>query len=242
MYEERAYRAYCSTSLKEFQIVNQESDLSIYYSDKIDNVALYLEAARGIIKNQIVTEDGFQSSLIPLLPHEKDADLIKHMKKCAMTCEVGPMASVAGAVAQHLADQLGPINSDLIIENGGDVFIKTTEIRNILIHAGDSQLSNLLSIEIHPEKSPLGICTSSGKMGHSLSFGNSDAVVVISHDILLADALATAIGNVIQSTSDIDKGLSIAKSIKNIIGIVIIIDNTIGVWGDITLNKTRGEL
>lgn len=242
MYEERAYRTYCSTSLKEFQIVDQESDLSIFYSDKIENVDLVLEGARKIIKDQIETEKEFQSSLLPLLPLENDADLIKHMKKCSMTCGVGPMASVAGAVAQYLADQLGPSNSDLIIENGGDVFIKTTVVRNILIHAGDSKLSDLLSIEIEPDQSPIGICTSSGKMGHSLSFGQADAVVVVSHDILLADSLATAIGNIMQSASDINKGLSIARKIKNIIGIVIIIDNTVGVWGDITLNKTRGEL
>ncbi len=242
MYEERVYRAYCSNALHEYQTINQESDLSIYYNETIDRIDILLNDSRKIIEDHIEKEKVFLTTLLPLATHENDHDLIKHMKLSSAKCGVGPMASVAGAVAQQLANQLSPLNSDLIIENGGDVFIKTSIKRNILIHAGESKLSDVLSIEVDPEISPVGICTSSGKMGHSLSFGNSDAVVVVSQDILLADSAATAIANIIQSASDIEKGLSLARSIGNIIGTVIIIDNTIGVWGDITLNKTRGEL
>ncbi|MEA3422314.1 MAG: UPF0280 family protein, partial [Bacillota bacterium] len=126
-------------------------------------------------------------------------------------------------------------NTDLIIENGGDIFIKTSKERHILIHAGDSQLSDQISIKITPEMTPIGVCTSSGKLGHSLSFGKADAVVVVAKDILYADAAATAICNIIKTPRDIERGLGIAKESKKIEGIVIILDDSIGIWGNIVL-------
>jgi ApbE superfamily uncharacterized protein (UPF0280 family) len=88
-----------------------------------------------------------------------------------------------------------------------------------------------------PDKTPLGICTSSGTVGHSLSFGRADAVVIVSKDTFLSDAVATATGNVVKDESHIEKGIEFASSIDGVDGVLIIVGESLGAWGDIKLVK-----
>ena len=103
------------------------------------------------------------------------------------------------------------------------------------MHAGASRFTNKIGIKIDPRQTPCGICTSSATVGHSLSFGKADAVVVLSPSASLADCCATALCNSIASKDDIDNAISRGKSIKNIKGILVIIDDTLGAWGDMKL-------
>ena len=86
---------------------------------------------------------------------------------------------------------------------------------------------------------PLGVSTSSGTVGHSLSFGKADAVVVVADDAILSDAVATGIGNLVITAADISPGIERARSIPGVRGIVIIKGEEMGVWGDVKLRRTE---
>ncbi len=147
------------------------------------------------------------------------------------------MASVAGAIAEFVGKELLEFSDEIIIENGGDIFIKTTKPRTIGIYAGKSILSGKIGIEINPDETPLGVCTSSGTVGHSLSFGKADAVVVISKSTPLADACATASANIIVNENDLPKAIEFAQKIKGIQGIIAIKNEKLALWGKIKLKK-----
>jgi len=158
------------------------------------------------------------------------------MAKAGKKVGVGPMAAVAGAIAEFVGRDLLDYSPEVIIENGGDIFMKSLKVRNIGIYAGNSSFTKKITLKILPQETPLGICTSSGTVGHSLSLGNSDAVIVISPSTSLADASATAIGNLIKNESDISQGIEFAQKVKGIKGILIIKDNKMGIWGNVKIS------
>jgi hypothetical protein len=125
----------------------------------------------------------------------------------------------------------------VIIENGGDIYLATSKERKIGIYAGDSPLSLKIGIVIGPKENPLGVCTSSGTVGHSLSFGKADAVCILSKSAALADAVATAVGNVVKEKKDIEYGLELAREIEGVLGVLIIVGEKMGVWGNVTLTQ-----
>ena len=157
------------------------------------------------------------------------------MAKAANLANVGPMAAVAGAIAQYLGKYL--LNKgmkEVIIENGGDIFLKTRKVRYVSIYAGKSRaFNNKLFLKIGPQASGLGICASSGTVGHSLSFGKADTLVIIAKNASLADAAATACANIIQTKADFGKAIELARKIKGVAGIIIIINSNMACWGEI---------
>ena len=118
--------------------------------------------------------------------------------------------------------------------------MKSEGKRVVGIYAGDSPLSGKIGLEIDTKDTSLGICTSSGTVGHSLSYGKADAVVVTALSTALADAAATAIGNKVKTAEDITEAIEFGGSISEIKGLVIIKDDAIGVRGDIKLCQTSG--
>jgi len=124
------------------------------------------------------------------------------------------------------------------VENGGDIYLKTLEKRVVGIYAGQSPLTGKIGLEINGEDTPLGICTSSGTVGHSLSYGKADAVVVLSQSATLADAAATAIGNLIKQSSDIPSGIEFARGTEGLKGLLIIKDDKVGLWGEVKICQT----
>jgi ApbE superfamily uncharacterized protein (UPF0280 family) len=158
------------------------------------------------------------------------------MAKAAEKANVGPMAAVAGAFAEFVGLDLLKYSPEVIVENGGDIFLKSTKSRLVGVYAGeDSPLTGRVALKIEPLDTPLGVCTSSGTVGHSLSFGKADAVVVLSHSTALADAAATAIGNIVKAETDVQKALDFARSVKGLVGAAVIINDKMGVWGKINL-------
>jgi ApbE superfamily uncharacterized protein (UPF0280 family) len=145
------------------------------------------------------------------------------------------MASVAGAIAELVGTGLLAFSPEIIVENGGDIYLKSLKKRLIGIYAGKSPLTGKIGLEINEADTPLGICTSSGTVGHSLSYGKADAVMVLSKSTTLADAAATAIGNLIVQPGDIPSGIEFAKGIDGLKGVIIIKDDKIGLWGDIKI-------
>jgi len=232
MYEERVYREQIkSDNLYRTVVVEQETDLLIITTNPFEEKDL-ITRYRSEVKSYIKRRPEFLG-LKPITDDEFAPPIIKHMIESSRLAGVGPMATVAGALSHYVGDAL--TCHEIMIENGGDIYLKSDEDKVISIFAGESAFSNKVGIKIKSEDTPIGICTSAGKVGHSLSYGKTDAVVVISEDTLLADATATAIGNIVKTTNDIREGLEFGKAILGILGIVIIIDDELGAWGDLEL-------
>ena len=185
--------------------------------------------------NYIEEDPIFKDSLLPIDVKENAPLIVKIMGEAAKKACVGPMAAVAGAIAEMVGKDLLTQSEEVIVENGGDIFLKTKTPRKIGIYAGESPLSGKIALTINPEDTPLGICTSSGTVGHSLSFGKADAAVIISKDTPLADAAATALGNKVKMPSDIKAAIEFAQKIEGVEGILVIIGDKMGAWGNIKL-------
>ncbi|MGZ3535016.1 MAG: UPF0280 family protein [Thermodesulfobacteriota bacterium] len=140
-------------------------------------------------------------------------------------------------MAEIVSRDLLKLSKEVIVENGGDIYMATSKERTIGIYAGNSPLSLKIGVVISPEESPLGICTSSGTVGPSLSFGRANAVCLLSKSAALADAAATAVGNIVKEKKDIELGLEKGREIKGILGALIIVEEKMGVWGNIKLTQ-----
>jgi uncharacterized protein len=235
MYEPRVYRDFTKVdNLVKFEVIEDESDLFVLAdSDLSSQVKNLLLKYRGQIIDYIKKDPQFQSTLSAYKVKSSASDIVKKMAVETAKVSVGPMASVAGAVAEFIGEDLSKFSENVIIENGGDIFVKTIKPCRIGIFAGKSKLSDKITIEISPEKTPLGVCTSSATVGPSLSFGKTDATCVIAKSATFADACATAVGNIVKKKSDIQKAIDFAKSVEGIMGVIIIIGDDIGMWGDI---------
>ena len=240
-YKERVYRNLIrDKDLVSFQIKEAESDLYIRANQDLSSYAQkVLSNFRREIEDYIKSYPLFKSTLTPYSWDEKAPEIIKSMIKATNQCGVGPMAAVAGAIAEFVGKELLNYSAEVIIENGGDIFIKTKRIRRVSIFAGESPLSHKIILKIQPQKNYIGVCTSSGTVGPSLSFGKADAVTILSDSVLLADAAATAIGNMIKTQEDIEQGLIYAQKITGVRGVVIIKDDKIGFWGEVDFTVAR---
>ena len=237
MYPPRTYRYWVKdSSLVPFNVVIKETDLLIHASSNLKRKVQKLTLKyRNILESYIEKHPSFLSSLKPLATTEKSPQIIKAMIEATAKVGIGPMASVAGAMAEFVGQELLQFTPEVIVENGGDIYLRSLKKRIIGIYAGSSPLSGRIGLEISGQDTPLGICTSSGTVGHSLSFGRADAVVVLAKSATLADAGATAIGNLIKEPADIQKGLDFAQSIEGLKGVIIIIGDKVGAWGGVKI-------
>jgi ApbE superfamily uncharacterized protein (UPF0280 family) len=157
------------------------------------------------------------------------------MTESSFLTDTGPMASVAGAVAEIVGRKLLQFSSRVIVENGGDIFLKLDRDCTVAIFAGPSPLSMKLGIRIPPASGVRGIATSSGKVGHSFSYGKADALTVLSASAVFSDGAATALANRVKEKSDLEKlPLEIGKY-PFVEGVLAIIDKELFVWGNIEL-------
>ncbi len=240
MYAPRTYRHWIKgDDLISFDVSEKETDLYIRASRNLKRKAHKLVLKyRSILEKYIERQPSFLTSLEPLHPAENAPHIVRSMLESAKKAGVGPMASVAGAIAEFVGNELLAYTPEVIIENGGDIYLKSLDKRIVGIYAGKSPLTGKIGLEISGGDTPLGICTSSGTVGHSLSYGEADAVVVLSKSATLADAAATAIGNLIKQPGDIPRGIEFATGVDGLIGVIIIKDDKVGLWGEVTLCQT----
>ena len=236
-HEERTYRLLINKDiLTSYNVKIFESDLFIS-----SDINLYAAAEKSLIQhrhsleNYIKNYPEFRTSLLPFSEDDLAPAIVRNMIARSKICGVGPMASVAGAISEFVGYDLLDQTENLIIENGGDIFIRSKNKLTVSIYAGESTLSYKVNIVVKPEETPLGICTSSATVGPSLSFGIADAVCVISRSATLADAAASAIGNRIKTKKDIKPALDYGIKIPGVKGIVIISGNDMGAIGDMEL-------
>ncbi|MBA7665498.1 hypothetical protein ES703_73569 [subsurface metagenome] len=237
MYEPRTYRHWIKGGdLVPFNVVVKETDLYIRASTNLKRKALKLVVKyRDILERYIRRYPTFLTSRQPLPVDENAPHIVKAMSEAASRAGVGPMASVAGAIAEFVGTELLAFSPEIIVENGGDIYLKSLGKRLVGIYAGESPLTGKIGLEITGTDTPLGICTSSGTVGHSLSYGKADAVIVLSKSATLADAAATAIGNLIKQPADIPSGIELAKSIEGVLGVIIIKGDNTGLWGEVKI-------
>lgn len=240
MYEQRSYRKLHNSELTGFQVQYEACDLWLAVTKSADSETLRREC-QSFIQSQwqelyayISSDRAFASALSPYYPR-RDAPLsAKQMAAAAAKAAVGPMAAVAGCFAAQLGLYLTQKFqlTDLLIENGGDLWLRSSKPRTIALYAGTSSLSGKIGLQI-PATEALGICTSSGTVGHSLSFGQADAVTVVAADAALADAFATAIANRIAEPANIQTELDALH--PELDGCVIVLASQLGVKGKIKL-------
>ncbi len=226
----------------DFRVAVRETDLYLRAARDLHRKAhrLVLKHRDGIEK-YIARHPDFLASLEPVEVESPAPKIVRAMADAARLCGVGPMAAVAGAIAEYVGEELLEFSPEIVVENGGDIYLKSLRRRTIGVFAGGSPLTGKLGLELKPEDTPLGICTSSGTVGHSLSFGKADAVIVLADSATLADAAATAIGNRVSEVTDIEKGIEFAQGIGQLRGVVIIKDDSLGVWGAVKLVPTQNQ-
>jgi len=237
MYEPRTYRDWVrDKDLISFAVAVKETDLHIRARRDLTAEALAAtQRYRADLESYIKSHPIFLTTLKPFEVEQDAPPIVREMADATREVGVGPMAAVAGAIAESVGKELLPYSDEVIVENGGDIFLKTSKERFIGVYAGKSKFTKKIAFSILPEETPLGVCTSSGTVGHSLSFGYADAVIVFSPSTSLADAAATAIGNMVRIAEDIAEALEFAQSVNGLRGVAIIKGDNMGLWGQIRL-------
>ena len=236
-YIERSYRSKIKINdLTAFHVLIKETDIWVSaiadFKNETENIVHDL---RYKLEGYIQTHQEFLTTLEPYPDDIYAPRIVRDMISCSAKAGVGPMASVAGAMAQYIANGLKDLSDQIIIENGGDIYMNVSRDVTVSIFAGTSPLSEKLGIVIPEKMMPMGVCSSSGRVGHSLSMGSSDVVCILSRSAVLADAAATALGNRVKSKKDLGRISEEAGSIEGVLGGVAIMDDEMTAWGIVEL-------
>lgn len=236
-YVERFYRNWVSPKdLTRFIITEKESDLFILCDQLLQSEArAALLTVRHTIETFIGLYPAFQDSLEPLFFDRDVPEITGRMLAAGQQWHVGPMAAVAGAVAEYVGRALLSKSDDVIVENGGDIFMRTSEPVVLKLYAGEeSPFKDRISFRIFAEDG-IGVCTSSKKVGPSLSFGMADAVVAMSDDTIIADAAATSLANRIKCPDDVQKVTDFVAHNRILTGFIACCGDKLGIWGNVEL-------
>ena len=248
MFVERTYRTQFNTDrFSGFEIKHKETDLwigvdPVSFNPEMKEVAFSkIKSLREKLDNYIGEEPFFKKSLKPFQPAEVAPGEAKEMASAAAKAGIGPMSTVAGLFAREIGKELiqnFPLK-EIIIENGGDIFVLLNKELVLSVFAGNSPLSGRIGLVIPEQTGEFGICTSAGTVGPSLSYGKADAVVVMCKDVLLADAFATAFGNKVKSPDDVEKVINSSEKYPEIISMLIICEDKIGIRGDFEIRLLK---
>ncbi len=220
-----------------YEVKYRETDLWIRAEQPLEKPAMdAVLNCRHQLESYISQHREFSASLAPLPDDPTAPPIVRRMLQAALDAGVGPMATVAGAIAEWVGREIMPAAGSVIVENGGDCYLDVHEEIRVGVYAGpDSPFRGKIGLRFTPERFPLGICTSSGTIGHSVSFGKADAVVAVARNTALADAAATAVGNLVRTPSSIGDALELAARIPSLEGVLILIEDKMGVWGNLEL-------
>jgi ApbE superfamily uncharacterized protein (UPF0280 family) len=239
MYVERTYRQWSGKEgLNRFAVIIEQSDLQIQCRGDLKSEAMsLLKIARNEIESYITAHPSFGESLEPVDVREDAPPIIRSLSAAGRAWRVGPMAAVAGAVAQFVGRGLADRSDEVIVENGGDIYLRSSEPVRVALYAGESSpFSNKIAFLVNAANG-IGVCTSSGVVGPSLSFGEADAVVAVSSDATFADAAATAVANHIAKPADVARVLDEEREEARLGGLIACCGDKLGMWGDIEIVK-----
>lgn len=239
-YTNRTYREHFARERWEHFVTRyKETDLWVgvdraSYKPEMPEFCINLiSGLRTDMEHYLKKDPGYATALTPHDPLCDAPAIFREMSAAARQTGIGPMSAVAGAVARYtaLALQQKFGVKEVVIENGGDIYADIREDIDISVFAGASPLSEKIGLHINAGHAPLGICTSSGTVGPSLSFGKADAMMIICKDVLLADSYATAFANFVRKADDINPVLEKIGRVKEIIGAMLVKDDKMGVTG-----------
>lgn len=243
-YQPRLYReAMGNSRWTSFRSAFRETDLWVaidtgHYRKEAERFTMdRIVYFRKVLEEHISLYPEFRDSLTPVIAPGGVHPLIEAMSEAALAAGTGPMSAVAGAVAEYVCrDLLKEFDADeVIIENGGDIFMKLAAPATVAVYAGSSPLSEKIALQPGPADTPLSLCCSSGTVGHSLSFGVADACMIACHDGALADAYATAFCNEVKNKEMVHEVTEQALKIPGIISVVIIAGDKVGIGGSIEI-------
>ncbi|WP_028584883.1 UPF0280 family protein [Desulfogranum mediterraneum] len=202
-------------------------------SDQFELITATIMAQRRELEAYIRQQPAFQSALSPIPLLEQAPAIARRMGRAAELTGLGPMASVAGTLAQlGVEAAMAAGCGEAIVENGGDIALFSREAITIGIYPG-SVLAGGLAFALRPEELPLAICSSSSTMGHSLSLGDCDLATVTAREAALADSVATLVANSISAAKDLESVLNRAGAIAGVQGILAVKSGKIGIWGSL---------
>ena len=221
--------------------------------EKFDAVTGEIVHQRRILEGYIDRHPAFRPALEPVELRPDAPEVAQRMARAAKLVGVGPMAAVAGAMAQCAAEAgLRAGATEAIVENGGDIYLKAAEPVIIGLHAGTVSIGNggpasietlaRLAFSLQPHDTPISICSSSGKMGHSRSLGECDLATVVAKDAALADAAATLAANLVRTVGEVAAALERIAAVEGIDGVMIVQNDHVGLAGrlpQLVLTKTR---
>jgi ApbE superfamily uncharacterized protein (UPF0280 family) len=237
-YQERTYQqSIQAEGLVRSHVWVDESDLCILASADVTNLAEdLLREVRADLLAYLQRDERFRLTLDPYEPLF-DAPLVAvRMAAAARRFEVGPMAAVAGAIADCVGEQLSQHYPDVVVENGGDIYLRCERQVLMTVYAGErSPFAGKLRFLVQHAGRRMGVCTSSGTVGHSFSKGKADAVCVVAESSADADAAATFFGNQVQSCDDINRVVDSAMQRDGVLGILVAIGDRLGVWGAVEI-------
>ncbi len=203
-------------------------------SSHIQSIKAEIKNQRSLLIEYIQRHPQFMDALVPVQLISKPPEIVRQMDLASRQVGIGPMASVAGIMAQFAARAgLASGATEAIVENGGDIYLHSKEEIVIGIYAKASSLSGKLAFLLKPSQMPISICSSSSKMGHSLSFGNCNLATVFSKNAALADSAATHACNSVKKQKDVNPTLEKIMKIPEISGLLIIKDEYIGLAGEL---------
>lgn len=220
--------------MRNFQAFSwKDSHLKIYCRE-YDLVTKALVAERQKLEAYILRHPEFQSALTPVELLSRAPEAAIRMANASQATGLGPMASVAGTLAQIGVEAAKKVGcKEAIVENGGDMYVMSPTPVTIGMYAGENSIGVQLGFSLTPEELPLAICSSSSKMGHSLSFGDCELATVVAGDAALADSAATLVCNSISTEKDVEQVLDTVGQIEGIGGILVVKNNKIGLWGNL---------
>lgn len=243
-YINRTYREYAGEERwRSFAVCVKETDLWIgvdvrsFRAGIIGFVTRFVQDLRGEMEAYLVTDPEYVSALCPYMPRPTAPAILHEMAEAARQAGIGPMSAVAGAIARRVGEAIRTHFGveEVIVENGGDIYASLQAPVNIAVFAGESPLSQKIGIQIPADATPLGICTSSGTVGPSLSFGKADAMMIVCKSCALADAYATAFANTIQTADDIPACMARIGKEADILSAICIKDDKTGIFGGFEL-------
>jgi ApbE superfamily uncharacterized protein (UPF0280 family) len=178
---------------------------------------------RGLLEQYLARQPEFRTAMVPIGLLADAPEIAQRMHRAAARAGVGPMAAVAGVIAQMAAEAaLAAGAREAIVENGGDTFLVSPDPVLVALYAGQSALAGRLAFRVTPAEMPLSVCSSSGRMGHSLSLGDCDLATIVSADAALADAVATRAGNLVRTEADLEAVAGQVTAIPGVRGAVLV--------------------
>ncbi len=242
-YLRREYRGRMGSRFRSFVVAHRETDLWIGVDPASweESMGAFVFARAVEYRAQLAiygaSRPEFLASFSPI-PRDAGAPPVAAlMMEAAAAADVGPMAAVAGAVARFVGEDLQREFGarEILVENGGDIWLLFESPVDIAVFAGNSPLSERVGLSLPPGLSPCGVCTSSGTVGPSFSYGAADAAMVVCRDAALADAWATAAGNLVTTEADIEPAITRVGTKPGIISVLVVKNGRMGIRGELPL-------